>query len=389
MLNKSISDICYSDIVMLKVDKICESVVLDYKEIIPDDAGLVKHVCALANTRGGYLIFGIKESGDGGYPTEINGINKNKIKKERLENIILAHIVPRLNVNIKEIEIPNEEKSVLLVQIPDSYSRPHYNDINNKFYKRFNFKSEPMTEQEIAYCYQSRFSSNKRIEQYVKKIMVGKEDNLVVAGTIVIPSNIGSRLINTSDYETFKWIEDIKLKSYLPVHRQFLSGSLTPFAHGLISKRDSTSTTETHIHRNGCIHHIHRFSKKNLFNGIPYEQLNVPNNYCAIPYEYLAEQVIHTICFASSIMKHYNYFGDMKIIVNLASSLPSRLGSDPYDRHGYSLEEVDARIEREHSSQHIESHYENITASIMHELANHYGIERCDCFDEDGNWSTR
>ena len=379
MLSKSITDICYNDIVKLKDDKMCESDVLDYKETIPDKAKLISHACAFANRRGGYLVFGVKESGDGGYPTDIIGINKTEIEKERLENIILSHVAPRLNVNIKEVEIPNKEKSVLLVQIPDSYNRPHYNDINNKFYKRFNFQSIPMTEQEIAYCYQSRFSNNKRVDKYVKKIMVGREPDSIATNIVVIPSNIDNRLIDTSDYKKFEWINGIKLRNYLNLHRRLLSSSLEPFANGLISKGDGEFLAETRFHRNGCTHHIMRFNRENT----PMEH---PHNYIDFPYVRLAEKVIHTICLAYRIMEHYNYFGDVKIIVNLASSSPTRaVGMFT----GRALERLKAWIEREHSSQYIKSHYENIAASIMHELMNHYGVERCDCFDENGNWDVR
>ena len=166
MLEKNISDIVYEDIVELKENKIRESNVLDYKVIIPDDNSLVKNVCAFANTRGGHIIVGVQESGDGGYPVSINGI-PSKTGQERIEHVIRSRVEPRLNVGIKSVNIPETDMVVLVIHVPDSYTRPHH--ANHKFYKRFNFKSEPMTEQEIADAYKNRFSNTESLEKYVEK----------------------------------------------------------------------------------------------------------------------------------------------------------------------------------------------------------------------------
>ena len=88
-----------------------------------DDQKLVKHVCAFANTRGGHIIFGIKESGKGGCPVEVEGLDMSELNKERLEQIILSNVVPRLDVKIKLLPKPNTEKSILLIQIPDSHQK--------------------------------------------------------------------------------------------------------------------------------------------------------------------------------------------------------------------------------------------------------------------------
>ena len=67
----------YPDIEKLLADKIDESEILDYKERDISDESLLKQVAAFSNTRGGFLIYGIKESGRGGYPVSIEGIGKD------------------------------------------------------------------------------------------------------------------------------------------------------------------------------------------------------------------------------------------------------------------------------------------------------------------------
>jgi len=179
MIRKNISNILYADIEFLLENKIDESDVLDYKIEMVKDQDLVKQVCAFANTRGGHIIFGVKESGKGGYPIEIKGLDKSDLNKERLEQILLSHIVPRLDVKIKSIEIPDSEKSILLIQVPDSYQKPHQSNLSKKFYKRFQFESAEMTESEISDRYRSRFSNYKQVNQYIKEVLMDTKENTI------------------------------------------------------------------------------------------------------------------------------------------------------------------------------------------------------------------
>ena len=214
MFLKPLSDVSYDDIERLKQNQTEESDILDYKECMIDVKAIIKHVCAFANTRGGYLIFGIKESGDGGHPVEIKGVNSNLINKERIENLILSHVTPRLTVGIKTVQIPESEKSILIIKIPDSFARPHYDIHEKRFYKRFNFKSETMTEQEIADLYKRRFSSHVQIDQYVEKILSDKRSNTIIENIVIIPSNIEHRLLDTFDFEKFQWMDNIQLEKH-------------------------------------------------------------------------------------------------------------------------------------------------------------------------------
>ena len=77
IFNKPLFDLQFQDIEKLKVDKICESPILDYKKEILSDNQLLKHISAFANTQGGVMIFGVEESGKGGCPNEIVGIEKH------------------------------------------------------------------------------------------------------------------------------------------------------------------------------------------------------------------------------------------------------------------------------------------------------------------------
>ncbi len=104
LFRKPFSDIEYSDIEDLKKNKIAESLILDYKDMKIDDKNFVKEVTAFSNTGGGFLIYGIKETSEGGYPESINGID-DCINLESLEQTIIGNVRPsvlsRLNCQMR------------------------------------------------------------------------------------------------------------------------------------------------------------------------------------------------------------------------------------------------------------------------------------------------
>lgn len=375
MIKKNISEILYADIKFLLENKIDESDVLDYKREMIKDQDLVKHVCAFANTRGGHIIFGVKESGKGGYPIEIKGLDKSDLNKERLEQILLSHIVPRLDVKIKSIEIPDSGNSILLIQIPESYQKPHQSNLSKKFYKRFQFESIEMTESEVADRYRSRFSNYKQINQYIEEMLTETKENTITTNVLVVPSNIENRLIDASNYEQIEKLQSIRVSSYFG-NTGLPNNSLQPFAHGLTSKSPfDTISEELQIHRNGCVQYIYYYKMKE-------------DDTIFLSYEHLAKKLMEILQFSNIILSNYNYFGDVKIIVTLTSSSKNAIPDREGNLYGIQpLDNLNSLIEREHSMDYIENKYEQIASSIMNEIFNHYHGFRCPLFDEQGNYN--
>ena len=83
-----------------------------------DDDSLIKHVTAFANTRGGYMIFGLEETGKGGFPKAIPAVDSKEINRERMEQILLSNISPRLHVKIAEIPHIRRRSQFLLFRFP-------------------------------------------------------------------------------------------------------------------------------------------------------------------------------------------------------------------------------------------------------------------------------
>lgn len=137
-------------------NKIEESLNLDYKAanaLRKEDKKaneISKDVSAFANSDGGLIIYGVNE--DKVYrhlPGSIDAIDRKQFSKEWLEQIIQNRISPRINgIMIHSISINgNENDVVYAVEIPKSDTA--HQAFDKKYYKRYNFNSEPMHDYEI------------------------------------------------------------------------------------------------------------------------------------------------------------------------------------------------------------------------------------------------
>ncbi len=135
-------------------NKVEENLNLDYKAAKALDkqnnktTEISKDVSALANSDGGVLIYGIKESQiDKHLPEKIDPIIRKDFTKEWLEQIIQDKIRPRLSdFKIHPIEI-NSKQVVYIVEVEKSTTA--HQAFDKKYYKRYNFQSTAMYDYEI------------------------------------------------------------------------------------------------------------------------------------------------------------------------------------------------------------------------------------------------
>ena len=384
MFQKPFRDLNYSDIEKLKSDKICESPVLDYKRELLEDNNLLKHVIAFANTQGGILIFGIEETGKGGYPKEIVGIDKNLISKEKIEQVILSNTQPKLNIEIVQFDHVDPTKSIIAIQIPNNHLKPYMHGHYNKYYRRYNFEAQPMNEIEVSDAYGRRFAGYQEMENYISKTLSrlnideGKPyQHPQIIGKIIVIPTILSRMIETFDAKEFEWITALNFKPKF-YGTSIISSNPTPSANGIKCQQMTQSgicEDKLEIHRNGCIEYASYFGE-----AVEGKMLFLHHIFCI--------KLLYVLQLASILYQKKDYFGDVKVICRLDLTHNSLLLDLKRNRglDDYACEKNDIQTSREFSSNSLTSKYEYVASGIMNDIFNSYGLWKCPLFDDEGNF---
>lgn len=376
LFKKPLYEVDYQDIEKLLADKIDESEILDYKERAISDESVLKQVAAFSNTRGGFLIYGIKESGRGGYPVSIEGIEKD-YNTERLDQIIISNIRPRISVQIKKIDIPDSDKMVLVIHIPEGQNCPHYNNKSNKFHKRYNFEAKEMDEHEIEALYQERFFGVGRLAKYVDETInynqnFLQDSNKRIDGHIIItPLKIDDKLVDTSNIRQLCFDpNDIRFEP--KKNDLYLNGFAAPSRYG-IKWREQCLSSSIEIHRNGLIHSMKDY-------GLSYDEIDEKMLWS----NGLTIELLQTIQFANLVYSTINFVGKVKIILNVENCMKSSIFNDSPLAIAHKSKYLGENIivEREWNSWELSDDYLSIGKNIMDELSNHYGYWKSPDFHE-------
>ena len=387
LFKKPLSEVEFSDIQNLKDAKIEESAILDYKEQLISENDIIKHVTAFSNTSGGDLIFGIKERGGGRYPVDIPGIEDN-VNKERLEQIIISNIRPRIGVQFREIDIPNSNRVILIIRISEGQNQPYYDMKSHRYYKRYNYEAIHMDEFEIESLYQKRFFGASKLAKYVEEIILfhrNMQSNDLperIDGHIIItPLRIDDRIIDTSNEEQIRINFDPNKIQFKPDPRHhYLQGIAEPSRYGI---KWNAGNNNIEVHRNGLVHFVN-----------VYGYFDESANTKVIDADALALDLLQTVQFAENIYSIYDFIGKVRIILRVMKTLTSKIvrGGHLPPKYYERFPKCDADeiyIEREWDSWRLTEDYLEIGKSIMDEFSNYYELWKADMFNDDGEFIKR
>ena len=113
---------------------------LDFKRTLyhpkndKDKEELVKDVCAMANSGGGWIICGIADEGDAA--TEVIGVSLEATTETDVHQMLERRIDPPLTVDIRVYQDQVQSKTLVAIRIPVSPDRPHLMRINDAKDKR-------------------------------------------------------------------------------------------------------------------------------------------------------------------------------------------------------------------------------------------------------------
>lgn len=94
-----------------------ESTTTEFKRKFTTPEKIAKEISALANTKGGYLIFGVDDDGS------IYGVDNEKGEVDYIEQACAFYLDPPIEAEIEIIEI--NWKDIVVVTIPESKKKPH------------------------------------------------------------------------------------------------------------------------------------------------------------------------------------------------------------------------------------------------------------------------
>ncbi len=238
MINKPLDQLTLGDIKDLIENQVQEDKNIDYKETLPGNADgdkkeFLADVSSFANLNGGDIIFGIKEKRDErnnstGIPEAIMGLEFNyDQEKQRLENIILDGIKPRIYVSFLPIQI-NEENKILIVRIPKSWNPPHLVEFqkNRKFFSRNSSGKYQLDIDEIR----NAFIASESIRERINDFRSSRLNKILIDQAPVAMDNFAKLVLHLMPLESFSKtaVFDISLIGYkasnhklVPINRRY------------------------------------------------------------------------------------------------------------------------------------------------------------------------
>lgn len=201
MFTKPVSALVYHDIDdLVNVRREREGHHLDFKVgiINPDKAkkDLAKDVCSFANAGGGFLVIGVDKS------YAIVGADRlvqNRDIVEWLNQVLASNVEPPLFYHDpRMIEMPESDRVVVVVHIPESSTKPHMVTEQNIYPVRINDSSKPASHSQVREMFEY---TNRRTSELVEfidrrnladpdKLTFGENNNSTMLYSEV-PTNLG------------------------------------------------------------------------------------------------------------------------------------------------------------------------------------------------------
>ncbi len=387
VFNKPFSELEYSNILYLMEKNVDESQVLEYKNEFSGEPNhvknLLKQVAAFSNASGGFLIYGVEESGEGGHPVAIDGIDSINVNKESLEQIIIDNIRPRVHVLIKPIDIKDKPgKIVLIIQIPEGQNKPYFENRSQKYYKRYNFEARWMDEHEIEALYLTRFFGTGELARYIdnavlsnRALLYNENGPLMDAHVLITPLRVSEKLQDTSKMENFVSNLNKRQRQIKFNDGHYLSDIPEPSKNGI---RYGKQYGCVEIHRNGLVHCMMN-SRGNVVD--TQKEESDDRGFSAIPQRWalsdfgLRKKLLDTIQFSGIVYSELDFIGKVKLVLRVMNTKGSVIFKSYLPAIYSNMCDADEiYIEREWDSWELNNDYIKIGESMLDELSNYYGL---------------
>jgi len=396
IFGKKITEIEYNDIEGLVHGKIEESTYLDYKRGISSaaeaKAELARDVSAFANTEGGTLVLGVEErrTKRGGRevfaPGAIHGVSQFRGGQETrlwLEQVMYSATRRPVNTAIQPVNIPGSQSQVFVIYVPKSNHAPHMvwsegSKHHGRYFKRRNFQNQIAEEYEVRELFERSARLEQKLTAYLSEFNYGlrksKTPNTYYMSFVCSPTILEDQLIDITDKPrllldrpTFSWPSRL--------HGCYIieGGVPSPCIWGLTiaRKEDNGSERALNIHRNGYMEFVAlaRMSE---------EQLTVGR--------WVVDCLLSFMDYSTRVLTNFQYYGNLLVIINISSPVPMMTGRIVNPIVSFYPKKAYVQIMDECLMQDLEDNVDKTLRPLTDRFFNVYGLERADCFDENGQY---
>lgn len=364
------------DLLVLVDGRMEESTRIEYKREI-DLTGkgkkeAAKDISAMANAEGGLIIYGIDERSDGhgpGIPERLFPM-KDVSLVPRLEAVLIDSISPRVNFRLNRIDSKVDEGFYVVISVSPSYETLHMVTIggDNRYYKRRNHISSPMTEDEVRHAYERIMRSKATLESRVKQSRLLVPDGWLGMQLLTVPFVHFDRMIDprsVTPRELEKIHRDVsnRLREFsTPPYFKFGPDA---FVHGL---EGDDLIIGIRLLYNGGFSYLRKLSRYD-------DELILPSLT-------ILECVHDQLLYFGSIYHCHGYHGPVHVRLMLHNSKGTSLGVPwtMFERQMLKRDELEISVETDVTSMI------NSTLSLVREIMDYlfisYGMRRCFYFDE-------
>lgn len=163
-------------------EQVQEQADLDWKQTVYDHRDpkwqdeAAKDIAAMANSGGGWIVFGIAEDRETSAATEITGVTWGQSDEQRLLRVAYTRIGPPvLGLEFTVVQDPSADasRSVVLMRVPDSPERPHLARKGGDAFVapvRNGARTDFMADQGIERAFRERFALRAEREESIQAL---------------------------------------------------------------------------------------------------------------------------------------------------------------------------------------------------------------------------
>ena len=156
--------------------RLVESADLDWKQQVYDHRHphwrdeVAKDVAAMANSGGGWIVFGIEEDGPDNAAAKVMPVVWDAAKEQRLRQVAYAHVGPPV-LGLEFYPVETTSGTVVTLRVPDSPDAPHLARKGDSAFvapRRNGAHTAFMSEREIERAYRERFAVGAEAEAHLR-----------------------------------------------------------------------------------------------------------------------------------------------------------------------------------------------------------------------------